>query len=103
MCLILLNFSELTHVIKVTSFKIHKFISLCRTVIFCLERVCQWIHGYLDRQLKGEGAALFKIRAHAAFYAACHIPFYVVAARFSELSGNRKCKHMFSLTVYLAL
>lgn len=62
-----------------------------RVVISCLERVCQWIHAYLDRQLKGDGAALFKIRAHAAFYAACHIPFYVVAARHQDFDGNRKC------------
>jgi hypothetical protein len=52
--------------------------------------VCQWIHAYLDRQSKGEGAAVFKIRAHAAFYAACHIPFYVLAARHRDIVNDRK-------------
>ena len=59
---------------------------------YCLEQVCKWIHAYLDRQQKGEGAALFKLRAHSAFYAACHVPFYVVAARHNDFSGNKKCK-----------
>uniref|UniRef100_A0A0N8E1Q1 RNA polymerase I-specific transcription initiation factor RRN3 n=1 Tax=Daphnia magna TaxID=35525 RepID=A0A0N8E1Q1_9CRUS len=61
-----------------------------KVVNFCLERVCKWIHAYLDRQVKGEGIAVFKIRAHAAFYAACHIPFYVVAARHHDYLGNKK-------------
>lgn len=67
-------------------------ITFIRVVNFCLERVCKWIHAYLDRQVKGEGIAVFKIRAHAAFYAACHIPFYVVAARHHDYLGNKKRK-----------
>lgn len=61
-----------------------------RFVTHCLEQVCKWIHSYLDRQMKGVGAALFKLRAHSAFYAACHIPFYVVAARHNDFAGNKK-------------
>lgn len=66
---------------------------LFRVVTFCLEKVCRWIHSYLIRQKQGDGAAVFKIRAHSAFYAACHIPFYVIAARHSEFLGNRKRKY----------
>lgn len=63
---------------------------ILRLILAYLERVCKWIHAYLDRQLKGEGAALFKLRAHSAFYAACHIPFYIVAARHHDFMDNRK-------------
>lgn len=60
------------------------------TVVFCLEKVSKWIHLYIERQVKGEGAAFFKNRAHMAFYAACHVIFYVVAARHDDFLDNRK-------------
>ena len=50
---------------------------------------------YIDRQVKGEGAAFFKNRAHMAFYAACHIIFYVVAARHDDFLDNRKRNQTF--------
>jgi len=77
------------------------FFFSCRIVTFCLEKVCKWIHSYLIRQKQGDGAAVFKIRAHSAFYAACHIPFYVIAARHSEFLGNRKRKsRIFCINIF---
>lgn len=61
-----------------------------KVVMFCLRKVCEWIHAYIDRQTRGEGAAVFKTRAHMAFYAACHIIFYVVAARHRDCFDNIK-------------
>ena len=45
---------------------------------------------YLNRQSKGEGAPVYKTRAHEAFYMACHIPFYVVGARHDDFRDNKK-------------
>ena len=54
-------------------------------VLHCLERICEWIHKYIDSQMNGETALASNICAHENFYLACHAVFFVIYKRKRQL------------------
>ena len=61
-------------------------------VLHCLERVCLWIHQYIDNHENSEKRV--PIIAHQVFYRACYMVFSVIAERQHELNNNQMRKSL---------